>query len=115
MNMEFKRKLPIPMEIKGQYPVTSEIEEIKKVLMENEDYALVSQVELRLPGNGKGLTRHSGDGICTLNRKGLTYSGTKDGKKVECHFPIQRVYRLLFGAGENFEIYNGTQIFYFIL
>lgn len=87
---------------------------MKKEIMENEDYALVSQVELRLPGNGKGLTRHSGDGVCTLNRKGLTYSGTKDGKKVECHFPIHRVYRLLFGAGENFEIYQGSQIFYFV-
>ena len=87
---------------------------MRKEILEDENYAMVSKVELRLPGNGKGLTRHSGEGICTLNRNGLTYSGTKDGKKVECHFPIQRVYRLLFGAGENFEIYNGTQIFYFI-
>ena len=29
MNMEFKRKLPIPKEIKEQYPVTAEIENIK--------------------------------------------------------------------------------------
>ena len=29
MNMEFKRKLPIPMEIKEQYPMTSELEAIK--------------------------------------------------------------------------------------
>ena len=29
MNMEFKRKLPIPKEIKEQYPVTREIENIK--------------------------------------------------------------------------------------
>ncbi len=29
MNMEFKRKLPIPKEIKEQYPVTAEIEKIK--------------------------------------------------------------------------------------
>ena len=29
MNMDFKRKLPIPMEIKEQYPVTPEIEAIK--------------------------------------------------------------------------------------
>ena len=30
MNMEFKRKLPIPKEIKEQYPVTAEIEKIKE-------------------------------------------------------------------------------------
>jgi len=29
MNMEFKRKLPIPMEIKEQYPITSDLEAIK--------------------------------------------------------------------------------------
>ena len=71
-------------------------------------------MELRLPGNGKGLTRHGGYGTCTLNRKGLTYLGTQDGKKVECHFSIRTIYRLLFGAGENFEIYDGTQIYYFV-
>lgn len=87
---------------------------LKKEIVRDENYALVSHVELRLPGNGKGLTRYGGEGVCTLNRDGLTYSGTKDGEQVECHFPIRRVYRLLFGAGENFEIYDGTQIFYFV-
>lgn len=87
---------------------------LKKEIIKNENYAMVSQVEFRLPGNGKGLTRYAGDGICTLNRNGLTYSGTKDGENVEYHFPIKRVYRLLFGAGENFEIYEGTQIHYFV-
>ena len=83
-------------------------------ILENSNYALTSKVELRLPGTGKGLTRHGGEGICTLNRDGLTYSGTKDGETVELHFSIQRIYRLLFGAGENFEIYDGSQILYFV-
>jgi hypothetical protein len=74
----------------------------------------VSEVELRLPSDGTGLTRHAGQGVCTLNRDGLTYRGTKDGETVELHFPIGRIYRLLFGAGENFEIYNGTEILYFV-
>ena len=30
MNMEFIRKLPIPMEIKSLYPITAEMEQIKK-------------------------------------------------------------------------------------
>jgi len=85
-----------------------------KEIVENTDYALTSKVELRLPSNGKGLTRFAGNGVCTLNRDGLTYTGTKDGEKVELHFSIKRIYRLLFGAGENFEIYDGAQILYFV-
>ena len=80
----------------------------------NADYALTSKVELRLPSTGKGLTRFGGNGVCTLNRDGLTYIGTKDGEEVELHFSLRRIYRLLFGAGKNFEIYDGTQILYFV-
>ena len=88
--------------------------QMEEEILENEAYALTSEVELRLPGTGKGLTRHGGHGICTLDRDGLLYSGTKDGETVELRFSIQRIYRLLFGAGENFEIYDGTQILYFV-
>ncbi len=87
---------------------------LQKEIEENESYALTSAVELRLPGDGNSLTRHAGRGVCTLNREGLTYAGTMDKETVELHFPISKVYRLLFGAGENFEIYDGTQIRYFV-
>lgn len=80
----------------------------------NADYVLSSRVELRLPGAGKGLTRYGGEGVCRLTREGLTYTGTKDGETVELHFSLQKIYRLLFGAGENFEVYDGTQIHYFV-
>ena len=86
----------------------------EKEIVENPDYALSSKVELRLPGDGKSLTRHGGNGVCVLNREGLTYTGTKDGEEVTLHFSTQRIYRLLFGAGENFEIYDGTRILYFV-
>jgi len=76
---------------------------LEKEITENDGYALTSRVELRLPGSGRGLTRHGGYGVCTLNREGLTFAGTKDGESVELHFSIRRIYRLLFGAGENFE------------
>ena len=75
---------------------------------------MTSQVELRLPSNGRGLTRSAGQGVCTLNRQGLTYVGTKDGETVELNFSIRRIYRLLFGAGVNFEIYNGAEILFFV-
>jgi len=87
---------------------------LQKEISGNKDFSLVSEVELRLPGNGRGLTRSAGSGVCTLNREGLTYCGTKDGEKVTLNFPIKRIYRLLFGAGENFETYNGKEILYFV-
>jgi 1-acyl-sn-glycerol-3-phosphate acyltransferase len=89
-------------------------EYFQKEISEDENFSLVSSVELRVPSNGKGLTRHAGQGVCILNRQGLTYSGSKDGNDIELHFPIERVYRLLFGAGQNFEIYNDSEILFFV-
>ena len=87
---------------------------LEEEIRQNADYVLSSKVELRLPSDGKGLTRHRGFGVCSLNRQGLTYSGTRDGETVELHYSIQKVYRLLFGAGVNFEIYDGTEINFFV-
>ena len=88
---------------------------LEKEILSNPDFKLVSNVELRSPTtNGNGLTRFAGKGVCTLNREGLTYIGTKDDENVEINFTLERIYRLLFGAGENFEIYNGSEILYFV-
>lgn len=89
-------------------------EKLKEEIIGDEQYSLSSKVELRLPSNGKGFTRHGGWGECTLSRDGLTYEGTKDGEKVHIHFTLERIYRLLFGAGVNFEIYNGPEILFFV-
>lgn len=90
-------------------------QELFKEIANNEDFALTSHVKFRLPSNdGKTMTRPAGEGICTLNRKGLMYQGTKDGEQVTLSFPITDIYRLLFGAGENFEIYLGSKIHYFV-
>jgi len=87
---------------------------LEQEITSNEDYVLSSEVELRLHGNSKEMTRHSGFGVCTLNRNGLTYVGTKDGEEVELHYSMQKIYRLLFGAGVNFELYDGTEILFFV-
>ena len=89
-------------------------ETLEQKIRGDEDFALRSRVELRLPSCGKGLTRSAGSGVCVLDRSGLRYTGTKDGENVDVFFPLKQVYRLLFGAGENFEIYNGTEIWYFV-
>lgn len=88
---------------------------LKEAILSDPDYVLEAPVSLRLPStNGKSLTRKAGTGTCHLDRKGLTYKGTIDAEACEKFFPIDKVYRLLFGAGENFETYQGSEIFYFV-
>lgn len=89
-------------------------EVIYNQIAQDDNFSLSDEVDLRLPSGGRGLTRPAGKGVCTLDKSGLIYRGTKDGEYVELHFSTERVYRLLFGAGENFEIYNGTEILYFV-
>ncbi len=88
--------------------------ELEKEIADNPAFALESKVELHHAGTGKGLTRVAGEGVCSLNREGLTYRGSEDGKEIEKHFPLSQIYRLLFGAGEDFEIYEGKEIWYFV-
>ena len=87
---------------------------LRKEIAENENFVLTSQVELRVPSNGRGLTRFAGQGVCALSREGLRYCGTKDGEDCQLQFSIASIYRLLFGAGVNFETYNGTEILFFV-
>lgn len=89
-------------------------EVLQQQIASDDAFSLCSKVELRLPSEGKGLTRHGGTGYCVLNREGLCYTGTRDDEEVTLQFPLKQVYRLLFGAGENFESYNGNQILYFV-
>jgi hypothetical protein len=88
---------------------------LKQEILANEGYTLTSPVELKLPSvNGKSMLRSAGRGVCSLNREGLIYRGTVDGAETELTFPIGEIYRLLFGAGEDFEVYVGETIHYFI-
>jgi len=90
-------------------------EQLRQQIAEDPDYELQSKVVLRLPSlDGKTLTREAGIGVCRLSRQGFTYAGTRDGEDWRIAFPKERVYRLLFGAGEDFEIYDGSEILYFV-
>ena len=60
------------------------------------------------------MLREAGAGVCTLNKDGLLYKGSEDGIEIEKFFPLKNIYRLLFGAGEDFEIYEGKEIWYFV-
>ena len=89
--------------------------EMEKEMRENPDFALRSNVVLMHASvDGKTLLSKAGEGVCTLDKTGLCYQGTDGDKQVVKTFPLADIYRLLFGAGEDFEIYDGEQIYYFI-
>ena len=89
--------------------------ELKKEILANPDYQLTSKVELRHGSKtGDALTQYAGEGECVLDRTGLTYRGSEDGEQIEKHFPMSNIYRILFGAGQNFEIYEGKEIWFFV-
>lgn len=88
---------------------------LKQEIESNPDFCLKSNVELKhLSKDGKRCTRPAGSGYCVLNRDGLLYVGTEDGNNIEKMFPISQIYRILFGAGEDFEIYEGKELYYFV-
>lgn len=89
--------------------------EYRKEIKIDPNFCIESEVELRhLSKNGKGCTRFAGNGVCSLNSQGLTYKGTDDGVQVEKFFPLKTVYRILFGAGEDFEVYDDKELYYFV-
>ena len=82
-------------------------------ILSNPDFKLESPVEYCLPSlDGKTMLRTAGEGVCTLSRDGLIYQGTCDGENITLHYTLDNIYRLLFGAGENFELYVGQTINY---
>ncbi len=89
-------------------------QQMRKAIAQDPDFVLTAQVELRLPSKGRGMTRSAGHGTCTLSRQGLQYTGTRDGEQWQLTVPMDNIYRLLFGAGVNFEIYLGTEILFFV-
>ena len=90
-------------------------EQLKREIESDENYTLQSKVTLKLPSlDGKTFMRKAGFGVCSLDRNGLTYKGSIDGEQVEKFFPMQSIYRLLFGAGEDFEIYENKKLWYFV-
>ena len=90
-------------------------EELTEEINSNPNFVLTAPTELKLRSlDGKTMLRSAGHGVSKLDRNGLSYTGTKDGESFEIHFPLKDIYRLLFGAGEDFEIYVGQEIYYFV-
>ncbi|MBQ7924007.1 MAG: VTT domain-containing protein [Clostridia bacterium] len=88
--------------------------EMEKEMLADAGWKIESPVALLHASlDGRRTLREAGNGYCTLDRTGLHYSGEDNGELVEKHFPLSEIYRLLFGAGEDFEIYEGETIYYF--
>ena len=89
-------------------------EKMREEILADESFSLESEVVLKhCSRDGKTILREAGKGVCRLDRTGLHYIGTEDGESVDRHFPMESIYRILFGSGENFEVYLGKEIFYF--
>lgn len=88
---------------------------LKQEIESTPNYKLTSPVTLKLSSkDGKGMVKPVGTGIATLSIEGLTYEGEINGEQTTKFFPMSLIYRLLFGAGENFEIYENKEIYFFV-
>jgi 1-acyl-sn-glycerol-3-phosphate acyltransferase len=87
-----------------------------KTQIENDDkFCLRSEVELKhLSTDGKSFTRHAGKGVCIFDKTGLRYIGTDDGVEIDKVFTLESGARVLFGSGEDFEIYENEELYYFV-
>ena len=83
--------------------------------IEDPDFKMESAVKVKHASlDGKTMLRYSGEGKVVFTKEGLTFTGVDDGEEIEKFFPMKNIYRLLFGCAEDFEIYDGEQIWYFI-
>lgn len=87
---------------------------IEQQLTQNDLYLEV-KVKLKMPRNIKNNMQIKvvGEGICTINKEGLFYSGMIEGKLEKIFFPIAIMPTLLFGCDEDFEIYYDNHFYYF--
>ena len=92
-----------------------QMEELRREIDADPDWQLEDGVTLYHASlDGKTQLREAGKGRCVFNRAGLVYTGTDSGEQVTKTFPTSRLYRILFGAGADFELYDGEEIWYFV-
>ena len=90
-------------------------EQLLLQIEQDPDFELSSHVGLwHQSPSGRTQLVQTGEGVCTFGRDGLTYVGTDGEEQITKHFPLSQIYRLLFGAGEDFEIYEGEKFWYFV-
>ena len=104
----------VPFENFGQW-YDWQSAEMEKEILSDPDFALTANVTLKHSSkDGKTALREVGKGVCRLDKTGLVYEGEEDGEQIVKKFPLTEIYRILFGAGEDFEIYEGNEIWFFV-
>ena len=89
--------------------------QLREEIIADAEYVLKDKVRLKFPDRtGKSFFVEVGEGECTLSREGFSFDGTVNGEPHTLKVKQNEMYRLLFGAGENFEIYYGKDYYYFI-
>lgn len=91
-----------------------QLEELRKQIEAEANWQLSDDVSLFHSSVGGANQLHeAGKGRCVFDRNGLTYTGTDGGNEIVKTFPISQLHRILFGAGADFEVYEGEEIWYF--
>lgn len=92
-----------------------QLDELRREIEFDADWQLSDDVTLYHSSlDGKKQLREVGKGRCVLDRDGLVYTGTDGGVEIVKTFPTSRLFKVLFGAGADFEVYEGTEIWYFV-
>ncbi len=79
-----------------------------------DNFELKSKVKLSLQSNrGKGFVREAGEGTVTLNTKGLTYSGSKDGEQYDLFIPMHDTFYLCYAKDKGFQTFYGKDYYMF--
>ena len=91
-----------------------QMDELRREIEINSDWQLEDDVTLYHSSlDGKTQLRKAGEGHCVFNREGLSYFGRDSGEQIVKTFPSSRLYLIMFGAGADFELYDGEEIWYF--
>ena len=101
-----------PPTIRDWYQLQRQTE--SRRVCEDEQLCLREKVILKMPRGGLHWFKPVGRGEAVLDRTGLRYSGTRDGKPYELFVALDTLPALTFGVNENFELYRGGEFFYFL-
>lgn len=78
------------------------------------DFILTSKVILKLPDpEGKGF-KVVGEGYTSLMHDRLVYEGSVNGEEKRIDFLLSKIQVILFGANEDFEVYQNNTLYYFV-
>lgn len=79
----------------------------------NPSFELSEKVKLSIPSkDGKTFLQQVGEGVVTLNAKGLSYVGTREGKPFELNIPMHDSFYLSYGMKIGFQTFFGAKEYY---